>query len=167
MAARGEPGIIAYAFGVEGRGPGALLNPRTGLVLAATIAVAVVFLFTVVGSNAVGFSVRRSAAASRVLAGGDTAIFFTGIASNPGRSPLTVSLSARQAGGPSLAVRGPVHAISLGGGERKQVDFVLVIPPTSDGEPYPVVFRLAGPNDEPMTETRVTVQPVRPGDPDA
>ena len=71
MAGRGQPGLIRYSFGTEGRGARALLNPRTLLLAAATLALAAILVVAVQRRPEASLQVALShTAASRLLADG-------------------------------------------------------------------------------------------------
>lgn len=158
MAKRGEPGIIGYAFGTEGRGPRALLNPRVGLVALASVAVAVVLVSVTSGQSEVTLAVRRSAAPPRVLPNGETAVFFTGYVGNRGAKEVLLSLTADGPGGP-LGLRGPVGSFPVTAGGRRQVDFALLLPPVVTGNPLPVTLRVSAGPSGPEARATVTVSP--------
>jgi polyferredoxin len=158
MAARDEPGIVAYSFGVEGRGPRALLNPRTGIVCLAAVGLAAVLVFMAAVRSPVGLNVRRSSAAIRPLPGGGTAVFFTAYASNRSPSPLILDLTAQVPGGPPVELRGPVRDIHLAPEERRQIDFAVVTRAPAGPNAYPLQLRLSGPSEDGTAEARATVE---------
>lgn len=161
MARRGEPGLIAYTFGTEGRGARALLTPRTTVVAVAGIALVVALVLAGAARTPLALAVRVSPVPGRTLADGATATFFTAVAANRGRTPVTAAISARDAAGRPLEVRGPVTGIELDPGRHRPLELVLVVPPrTAPGSgPLPVIFRLAGPGGTPAAEARATIRP--------
>ncbi len=162
MARREEAGIIGYTFGTGARGARALLTARTGLVALATAAVTAGLLLAASSAGPAALSVRRSSMATRPVAeGGGRAVFFQAFASNRSRRASSFRLEAVGPDGERLALRGPAAGdVSIGPGERRALDFAVVVPPTR--EPYPVTFLLVDPGGAAAT-AGATVEPWVPG----
>jgi len=142
MARRGEPGIIRYTFGVEGKGARALFNVRTGLVFFALLGVSAALFLSASHLPGATLKLARSAAASRVLADGRLVNFFTVYVTSRGAETETFTLSARLADGRPLDIRGPTTELRLGSGERRRLDCALVVPSGVQGEKVPAVIML-------------------------
>lgn len=156
MARRNKPGIIRYTFGIEDKGPRALLNARILLVAALFTAFSSLTIVSVVYRPTASLKLQRSAGAvSRPLPGGELATFFTAYLANRGAGEETFTLSAR-AGETVLDLRGPVNEVELSSGERRRLDFAVVSPPPQARE-YPVEFLLTDARGKVVARTRATL----------
>ena len=145
MARLGQPGIIRYTFGQQGRNWRALITLRTGLVL-------VVFLIVTV--SLVIASLKRSPAdlkisqvktqSSRLLPDRQLATFFTGyVAIHTTDAGASFSIFAYSEKGRELEIRGPVRNIAPEQGKRMvRFNLALISPLPEAGNPLPVVFIL-------------------------
>jgi hypothetical protein len=127
MARRGQPGIIHYTFGLEGRGARALLNVRMALVTLTFLVIAVGLVVAASQRSPVTLKIARNAALLPRVAEGERILnFFTAYLVNRGEESRTVNLSV--APGP-LAVhwRGPAGQLHLAGGEHRRIDFGLEV----------------------------------------
>ena len=161
MARRGEAGIIGYTFGAGARGARALLTARTGLLALATAAVTAGLLLSASAANPASLSVRRSSVATRPAAGGGRAVFFQAFASNRSRRASSFRIEAVGPAGERLELRGPgAGDVPVGPGERRALDFAVVVPPGR--EPYPVTSLRGGAGGTAAT-AGATVEPRVPG----
>jgi len=147
MHRRSEPGLIRYSFGVLGKGPRALVNPRTLLLgvvfclLSGVLGVAVV--------NRAPATLKLSVshtAQSRLLEDGSQATFFNAWVNNRQTRPHSYRILARTGNGASLSLRGQTEVRDLPGGGNRKLSFVVVTP-VADG-PVPVEFRLVDENGQ-------------------
>jgi polyferredoxin len=128
MARRHQAGIIRYTFGLEGRGPRALLNVRLAVLVAALFVVSGTLLVAAGERSAVSLKTARSASLMPLPAGSGQAInFFTIHLANRAGELQTVLLEANAAGA-ALELRGPSEPIILEPGERRRIDVGLVSP---------------------------------------
>lgn len=159
MARRGQTGIIRYTFGLEGRGLTALVNPRMLLVSVAFLALFGGLIFASLHRAEASLKLARSrTAASRQLADGQVATFFTAIVGNRSRQPLQLTLVARDSQGRPLKVRGPVASIRLQPDQRQKVDFVLLTPPARQRSS--VDFILRDPRGKILADSRAYLEPL-------
>lgn len=129
MHARGETGIIRYTFGTADLGPRALLNPRLLLVGGALLVAIAIFAGAVLQRSAASLKLGRSAAASRPLADGRSAVFFTVYVQNRSKAALHAGLTAQLRDTPaSLSLLGPVDHLILEPGAHRRLDFAIVAP---------------------------------------
>jgi cytochrome c oxidase accessory protein FixG len=130
MAVRGQPGIIRYTFGLQGRGAKALLDGRTLLLAGAFLAIGVAVAAALAGRAPAVLKIGRPAAAPvRALADGRSVNLYTAVVGNDQRQPVTLSLAARDRDGQPLDLLGPIQNLRLHPGERRRVDFSVVTPP--------------------------------------
>jgi len=126
MASRSQAGIIRYTFGLEGRGPRALLNLRMALVTTALLAVTVVLMVAVGERAPLSFKVARSATLMPQPVGSGQAInFFTLHLANRETTPQQLLVKVRD-DGPTMELRGPAQPIILSGGEKRRIDIGLL-----------------------------------------
>lgn len=142
MARRGEPGIIRYTFGLEGKGLNALLNLRMGLVLATLVGVTTALVLAVVHLPGASLKLSRTAAAPRQLEDGRLVNFFTAYVTNRATAAGTFTLSAQLADGSPLEIRGPATDLDLAAGERRRLDFAVVAPASLRPEAAQAAFVL-------------------------
>ena len=129
MAKRSETGLIRYTFGIDGRGPRALLNPRILLVTAAVLVMAGSFIFATVTRPVATLKLARSATVEpRRLEDGRIATFLTAVIGNRSGAPLVLSLQAQTPEGGRVELRGTQTGIQLNGGERRRLEFALLAP---------------------------------------
>ncbi|TYO98774.1 cytochrome c oxidase accessory protein FixG [Geothermobacter ehrlichii] len=131
MARRRQPGLMVYSFGSENLGARALLNPRTLLLVAATLGLAVVLAVSIHNRPLATLKLVPShTAASRQLADGRTAIFFEGWLHNRDDREHSLNIEARDAAAvTSPELRGQTRNIRLQPGENRPVGFVLLTSP--------------------------------------
>jgi cytochrome c oxidase accessory protein FixG len=142
MGQREQSGIIRYTFGVEGRGPRALLNPRMLLLASLLLALCIVAALALASRETAILKVGRPAAApARILADGRTVNLFTAVVGNRQRRDVTVSLFALDGQGEDLEVLGPVGEIFLVPGERRSIDFSVLLPPGAGAGPMILQLR--------------------------
>jgi cytochrome c oxidase accessory protein FixG len=157
MARQNERDIIRYTFGLNGKGPKALLNPRTVVVAAALIGLATALALTVAYRPTASLKLQRSITApSRLLPGGELATFFTAYLANRAPSGETFSLSARQ-DGVALELRGPVRGIGLSAGERRRLDFAVISPPPRTERSGPALFDLRDSRGKTVAHARASL----------
>jgi polyferredoxin len=126
MAPRGQAGIIRYTFGLEGRGPRALLNLRMALVAMALLAVTGALAVAVGERAPLSFKVARNATLMAQPVGGGQAInFFTLHLTNRETTPQQLLIKI-QPGDPAMELRGPAQPIILSGGEKRRLDIGLL-----------------------------------------
>jgi cytochrome c oxidase accessory protein FixG len=157
LAKKGQAGIVGYAFGTEGRGARALLNPRLGLVALAAVAVGTALVLTSAAQAPVQLNVRRTAAPVRALGNGDRAVFYTGQLSNRDIEERLLSLRARTEDGTPLEVRGQTSRLRLPAGDRTRIDFALVAPATADRQDLPAILEVLDAAGRPIASATVTV----------
>ncbi|PLY01368.1 MAG: FeS-binding protein [Desulfuromonas sp.] len=128
MARCGETGLISYRFGDTGRGPKALLHPRTLLLGVALIGMCVILLVAVWQRSDASLKVAMSyTAASRLLASGQQVTFYTAWVGNRSSHPLTFELTARdKASGAALELKGQTRELTLEGGKTRRIEFALL-----------------------------------------
>ncbi|MBE0599085.1 MAG: 4Fe-4S binding protein [Desulfuromonadales bacterium] len=141
MAPRNQPGIIRYTFGLQGRGWRALLNGRVALLSALLVASGLALVVTVSVRAPAELKMSRPVAAPmRLLADGSAVNLFSAVVINRQRRQVTVSLTASQGSNGAIPLLGPVREMALAPGERRQVDFSIVLPA---GRPAgPILLRL-------------------------
>lgn len=126
MARRHQGGIIRYTFGLEGRGPRALLNLRSALVVMALLAVTGILAIEAFERAPLSLKVARSATLMPRMAGAGQAInFFTLHLANRENAPQPVLIKSA-AGGSALELRGPTQPIILEANEKRHIDIGLV-----------------------------------------
>ena len=159
MAKRNEPGLIYYTFGVDNRGPGALLNPR----------VLIIGLLLVMLTSALSYAVLTRApaslkvsiapvAGSRVLDGHQTTLFTVWI-NNRTNHPQLYQLNAVSAAGDVLELRGQTQEISIKGGGNLQLR-VMALTPVQKQQSM-IEFRLIDKNQQQVAgaRARITLAP--------
>jgi cytochrome c oxidase accessory protein FixG len=125
MAGRGQAGIIRYTFGVQGRGPRALLNLRMLLVTSACLAVTATLLIAATQRSPLTLKAARNPTLlPRLVAEGRVANFYTIYLVNRSDQPQQVELVIDS---PPFTVqwRGPGRALQMGAGEHHRIDFGL------------------------------------------
>lgn len=140
MARRGQNGIIRYTFGLEGRGPRALVNPRVALVTMAFLAL--LGILAVVAAERTSISVkaaRNAALMPRPVGTGQTINFFTLYLVNREASPQQFLVNATS-GGSAVELRWPAQPIILNAGEKRRIDIGLLT--DQAGLPRPVSLEL-------------------------
>lgn len=126
MASRSQAGIIRYTFGLEGRGPRALLNLRMALVATALLAMTGALMVAVGERAPLSFKVARSATLMPQPVGSGQAInFFTLHLANRETTPQQLLVKVRD-DGPTMELRGPAQPIILSGGEKRRIDIGLL-----------------------------------------
>lgn len=129
MAKRGESGLIRYSFGLQGEGPGALLNPRVLLPAAGMVILLIVLAIALFNRPVASLKIAVShTAAARTLSDGRTGTFFNAWINNRGREKILFHLLAREAETLApLPLKGQVRG-ELRPGENRRLDVVLVTP---------------------------------------
>lgn len=156
MARRQQKGIIRYTFGTEGKGPAALLNIRVLLLTMVFLVLSGGILYSVWHRPIATLKVQRLATvAPRILESGETAIFFTGYTKNQTTQPIRVSIEAEE----GFQLNGPVTEISLEGGERKRIDFLILAPAGQPMIQTELLLRDQG--KEPLAKAEVTLPPTK------
>ena len=159
MAGRGQPGIIRYTFGLEGRGGRALLNPRTALVTVALLAIVAVLATATVQRAPLTLKAARSATLlPRIVEGGGVVNFFTVYLHNRSDREQTVRF-AIGGGLPDVQWRGPAERQQLGAGEHRRIDFGLVTAAGNLGKPQPVELAVLDDNGGVLAATTLTLVP--------
>lgn len=127
MTAREEPGLIRYSFGRENKGLGALLNPRTLLLVTALLVLLTILTTAIVLKPQASLKVSIShTAGSRVLADASLATFITAWVSNRSNQPGIYHLAAiRDDTRKPLQLRGQTSDIELSPGDNREVQFVV------------------------------------------
>lgn len=129
MAARHEPGLIRYTFGLYGEGAVGLLNPR--VLLPATVILVLLVVLTVSLAHRPTASLKIAVshtAAARLLANDELGTFFNAWVNNRSQEKTLYTLLARKKGsGIRLILKGQTRA-ALAAGENRRFDFVLVTP---------------------------------------
>ena len=158
MAKREEPGLIYYTFGIDHRGPLALLNPR----------VLVIGLLLVLLTGALGYAVITRADASlkisvapitagRILDSHQTTLLNAWI-NNRTNSLQTYQLNAVSAEGELLELRGQTQEISIIPGENRHVRIILLTP--VNDQPSMVEFQLVDSNRRQVAGAKARIIPV-------
>jgi cytochrome c oxidase accessory protein FixG len=142
MARRGQPGIIRYTFGLDGRGLKALFNLRMGMVLVALAGVTTALVLSAVHLPEASLKLSRTAAAPRLLEDGRLVNFFTAYVTNRAAGDRGFTLNAHLADGSPLEIRGSATDLQLAGGERRRLDFALVAPAGTRRESAQATFVL-------------------------
>lgn len=128
MAKRNEPGLIYYTFGVDNRGPGALLNPRVamvGLLLAILISA---LSYAVISRAEASLNVSIvPVTAGRVLDGQQATLFNVWL-NNRTTSSQLYQLNVVSAAGETLEIRGQTQEISINPGENRQFRIMVLTP---------------------------------------
>ena len=159
MARRGQSGIIRYTFGVDGKGLAALLNLRILLVGALfTVLAAALILATVNRPKATLRLARAGTVAPRLLADGRVATMFTTIIANRSSAPLALTLSASDAQGEPMEVRGSIDQLQLQPNERRQLTVLLLAPAVLERQR--VDFSLSNSQGEPLAGSRAYLDPL-------
>lgn len=130
MAKRDQQGLISYAFGTSGKGPEALINPRTVLLTLLTLSLVVVMVFAIHHRREASLKIAVShTVSSRILKDGNRATFFNAWLNNRTDQTAVYEIIARQAedNGP-LTLKGQTSNLKLAAGENLRIDFVLVSP---------------------------------------
>jgi cytochrome c oxidase accessory protein FixG len=125
MASRGQPGIIRYTFGLQGRGVRALMNLRVALVAGACLAVTIGLLVAATQRSPLTLkTARHPALLPRVVAGARVVNFYSAFLVNRSQRPYTITL---ELGPLPLAVqwRGPSASLQMAAGEHRRLDFGL------------------------------------------
>jgi cytochrome c oxidase accessory protein FixG len=158
MAKRNQPGLICYTFGTAGKGDGALLNLRTLLLGAATLALIVIFLTAIYQRPAASLKISVShTVASRILKDGNRATFFNAWVNNRSSEKTIYYIAARRNdNGKSLTLKGQTDQLALAAGENLRIDFVLVTPVTKSRLDVDFILR-----DRSGTELAVTQAHIR------
>lgn len=132
MAKRNQPGLISYNFGTTNTGPKALLNAKTLLLSAVTLALLAILFFSVQQRATASLKISVShKVASRILKDGNQATFFNAWVNNRSESDQTYHIEARKsADGSPLQIKGQSDSIELVAGGNIRVDFALVTPVT-------------------------------------
>lgn len=144
FSARRERAVLGYTFGKEGiRG---LLSPRSALLAFAVLASTAVLGLALEGRRPISLAVRRASATVRPVADGRSAVFYTAHVGSRGAARVTLRLSARSEDGAPLEMRTSSTTLELGPGERRALDFALLLPAGSS--PRAAVICLTGPEGE-------------------
>jgi cytochrome c oxidase accessory protein FixG len=125
MAGRGQAGIIRYTFGLQGRGPRALLNLRVLLVTSACLVVSAALLIAVTQRSPLTLKATRNPTLlPRLVAEERVANFYTVYLVNRSDRLQHVELVIDA---PPFAVqwRGPSGPLQLAAGEHQRIDFGL------------------------------------------
>lgn len=157
MVKRQQLGIIRYTFGSSGRGWRALMNPRLLLVALALFAGTAGLTLAVAQRAPVSLKVARSAAEIRSLPDGQSAVFYTVYLSNRSRNPLQLTLQATGEAG-ELQLRGPTRDLPLTAGERRKVDFALLVPTSSSDDLQSIEFQLLDAQGAILTRADATLR---------
>jgi len=159
MQKRKQPGLIGYSFGTEGRGPRALLNPRTLLLGCATLALSAILVTAVALRSEASLKLTLShTASSRVLEDGQLATFFSAWVSNRSDSAHRYRILASDpASGEELPLRGQTSDIELAPGENRALSFVLTT--AVPGGRQPVVFELRDERQRELASSRAEISP--------
>jgi cytochrome c oxidase accessory protein FixG len=145
MARRRQRGIIRYTFGLEGRGPRALLNPRVALVTAACLALTVTLAVSAGRQSGVTLALARNPQLLPRNAGdGQVVNFFSAYLANQTGTPDSVRLQLETANG--IELRGAGEPIALAAGEKRRIDIALVAAARRLGSPLPVTLQLLDAN---------------------
>jgi cytochrome c oxidase accessory protein FixG len=141
MARRGQAGIIRYTFGLEGRGPRALLNPRMALVLAACLALTGALAIGAGQSELMTIALARNPQLlPRDAGNGQIANFFSAYLANHASAPRGVELRLKDAA--NVELRGAGGVLTLAPGEKRRVDFALLTAASDLSVPLPVTLQL-------------------------
>ncbi len=140
MAHRGQPGIIRYTFGLEGRGPRALLNLRAALVTTVFLALLVILAVAVGERTLLSLKIARSTTLMPHLTGTGQAInFFTLHVVNRETTVRQFLMKTSGAADP-VELRGPAQPVILNPGEKRRIDIGLLT--ELAGLPRPVSLQL-------------------------
>jgi len=154
MARRRQTGIIRYTFGLEGRGPIALLNPRMILVLTACAVLTLTMLIMAAQRSPLTLALARNPQLlPRAGANGQVINFFSAYLANHTANPDTVQL--RLSNDTAIELRGAGTAIPLAGGEKRRIDFALLTEATRLATPLPVTLQLVDSHGEVQAEAEI------------
>lgn len=157
MAMRGQPGIIRYSFGLEGRGWPELVNVRTLLLAAVFLGLATTITVSTVRHAPATLKIRRASAATRILSDGNSATFFTAYVANRTSRPLLLSLRARLEDGTPVELRGATTAQDLGPGARRRLDFAAICPVGVGGKGLPLTLCLYDTEDNCLASAQALI----------
>ncbi|MFA5516130.1 MAG: 4Fe-4S dicluster domain-containing protein [Desulfuromonadales bacterium] len=164
MAARRQTGIIRYTFGLDDRGPRALLNSRMLFLALAFLTAGAVLIFAIASRTPATLKVERPAAAPvRILADGRSVNLFSVVAGNRQRQATRLSLVGLDAAGRPLLLLGPIDDILLQPGERRRLDFSVVRPAGAPRTTLRLLLRDA--SGKSLAEAEARLIPPPAGDP--
>ncbi len=161
LARRGRPGIVRYTFGVHDRGPRGLLSPKLLLVGLVWLALTAGFLAMLAGRPAASIEVRRDSVATRRLADGRLAVFFTLFVANESGRPGRFRLTAATGQGQPLELRGPAGEIPLAPGGHRRLGCALVLDPDLGDKPVAIRFSLQDEHGEETAHAGYRLPPLR------
>ncbi len=143
MARRRQGGIIRYTFGLEGRGPKALLNLRMALITGLCVALTVTVAVSAGQQHSVTLSLARNPQLlPREGGSGQVINFFSAYLANQTGTPGQVRLHLSSPTGVDL--RGPGEPVILAPGEKRRIDIALVVAADRLAMPLPVTLQLLG-----------------------
>lgn len=164
MSGRNQDGLIHYRFGLEHRGPKALLNPRT-LLLAGALAITTLVLGSAIWTRSeASLKIATShTAPTRIIEDGRQVTFFTAWVNNRSQSSRVFELhvGALTDSAP-LELKGQIKSLELADGKNRRVEFALVSPAVV--EPLKVVFELRDRSGKRYARAEALVLPVASGD---
>ncbi len=141
MTRRRQSGIIRYTFGLEGRGPKALLNPRMALVTATCLALSVTLAVSTGRQSGITLALARNPQLLPRDAGhGQVINFFSAYLTNQAGAPGSARLRLGQENG--IELRGGGEPIALAAGEKRRIDIALVASASRLTAPLPVTLQV-------------------------
>jgi len=160
MTRRNEPGLIRYSFGYEGRGPRALLHPRTLLLGVAFTALVGILTGAILLRSEASLKIAVShTATSRLLDENRQVTFFSAWVGNRTQQDQRYEVSARLEGletPPEL--KGQVAGIDIAPGQNRHLEFALLTPPRPQATT--VTFELHDQRGEVRAQAAATVLPL-------
>jgi len=162
MARRGQPGIIRYTFGLEGRGPAALLNLRMALVALALVGITTGLVLATAQRSLVTLKVARSTSLlPRSMGTTQTANFFTIFLTNRSSDTIELQLAVTDSDTDSpLELSGPIALQQLAPGEHRRLDVAILAEQQSLDQPRPCELQVLDRHGRPLTS--LTVYLTRP-----
>jgi len=155
LGRRGQPGLIRYSFGTEGKGIRALFSPRLVLVGTAFLVASAGLVTATVHRPETSLEVIRQAAPPRALATGEKAIFLTAFVANRTDRERLCRLTAQDASGGPLSLKGSTERIALLPMARAKIQFAIVI--SRDTPPGKAYFFLDDGTGKTVAEASVSL----------
>lgn len=152
MAAKKQPAIIQYTFGIEDRGWRSIFTPKTISVSFVVLGLFVTFFFLTNHRTAAILKIGRSSVIqSKIIAGNQQATFFKGALINRSQKKATLHIKVHNAQGELLKTRG-MMTFMLAGGEKKDVSFAVISPAMTSSQSIPIVFGIYNTEGKMLTE---------------
>lgn len=159
MAKRNETGLIYYRFGVDNRGPAALLNPRVIILGLLFLFLSGILTFATLYRADASLKVSISAAAgSRILEEGRQATFFNAWINNRTTADQQYRLTAVSPDGDALELRGRTDHIFVGEGGNHELNLIVLTPVHQ--QYYMIEFHLLNNTERIVATAQARITPV-------